>query len=450
MTWGFPRRMDDFRIATNVACIASLAVIAVATAPGPGRATTVRAQTDPGAVTATCPPRPTPTPVHRLARGDHAIHLPWLYRPQPEWRRARMQRLKQVTERLLRIPMSVRDEARHGEWAWKGGVGMIGVLEAVEAGASAHYLADVHAWLEDGRNHGLAGDIRHPNHVVPAWVAFRLRQAMKARNRYPPDGYVALADRAIQWQHSAPRADGALEHRPGQLWDDTLFMAATLPADYGASLGLCGPLSLAAQEVSLHESRLRATDADGPAVDGLWYHGWDARARDHISGGFWSRGNGWAALATSEVLRGLGHDHPDHDTMARYHVEHLTALLRRQDEATGLWRTVLNEVPRPEDFYFETSGSAAIAAAIYRAIADGLLPRDRLADADRARDAIIEKIAADGTVRGVSAGTGVPPRESGIALYAEIDTSQPQPYGQALVLLMIAAELEARSAGWVW
>ena len=43
------------------------------------------------------------------------------------------------------------------------------------------------------------------------------------------------------------------------------------------------------------------------------------------------------------------------------------------------------------------------------------------------------------------AGTGVPSREVGIEIYGRIDTRHPQPYGQGLVLLLLAAENEARA-----
>jgi unsaturated rhamnogalacturonyl hydrolase len=346
--------------------------------------------------------------------------------------------LDKVAGRLLTMDLEPRAEKDVGEWAWKGGVGMIGLLAAADAGAAAPWdlrLA-VAEWLDDGLAAGFAGAFAHPNHTAPAWAALRLSTQRAAAGERPADRHLALAERGVRWLlEDAPRAGGALEHRPGQLWDDTLFMSAPLLAEYGARYDRREALDAAAREVRLHAALLQDADT------GLWHHGWDVVAADAISGAFWARGNGWAALATSEVLRQLPQDHPERAGLIAMHQRHLRGLLRVQDRASGLWHTV---VDRP-DFYLETSGSAAIAAALYRAVSDGYLQRDYLVFADQAHRSVLRRIGPDGTVSGVSAGTGVPSRAVGIEIYGRIDTSRPQAYGQGLVLLLLAAENEARA-----
>ena len=316
---------------------------------------------------------------------------------------------------------------------------MIGLLAAVEAGAGepGAVRADVSAWLDEGLAAGYAGHFVHPNHTAPAWAALHLSAQRAAAGERPADRHQALAERGVRWLlEDAPRTAGALEHRPEQLWDDTLFMSAPLLAEYGARYDRADALDAAAREVRLHADRLQ------DAETGLWYHGYDTAAGDTISGAFWARGNGWAVLATSEVLRHLPPEHPDRAPLIELHQRHLRALLRTQDRASGLWRTVLD---RP-DFYLETSGSAAIAAALYRAVVDGYLARDYLVFADQALRGVRRRIRPDGTITGVSAGTGVPSREVGIEIYGRIDTSRAQPYGQGLTLLLLAAENEARAS----
>ncbi len=403
--------------------------------PGPGTApasTATRTTSLTSTVTATAPvsvtamPAPSRTPT--AAAHDPRLFLPMVLRSDPL--------LDRVARRLLAMDLSTGAETHVGEWAWKGGVGMIGVLAAVDAGAgdADDLRGAVGAWLDEGLAAGAAGVFSHPNHTAPAWVALRLAADDAAAGRRPADRHVNLAERGVRWLLSdAPRAGGALAHRPGQLWDDTLFMSVPLLAEYGARFDRRDALDAAAREILLHAAVLQ------DPITGLWFHGWDIAAGDPISGAYWARGNGWAALATSEVLRHLPFDHPDRATLVALHQRHLRALVRVQDRNSGMWRTVLD---RP-DFYLETSGSAAIAAALYRAVVDGHLEREYLVFADQAYGGVLRRIASDGTVTEVSAGTGVPSRDVGVEIYGRIDRSRPQAYGQGLVLMLLAAKDES-------
>jgi unsaturated rhamnogalacturonyl hydrolase len=256
--------------------------------------------------------------------------------------------------------------------------------------------------------------------MAPAWAALLLHE------HRPKAAYLdqvrAAADFATR---RACRCGGALAHVPGQVWDDTLAMSAPLLARSAGLLGRPDLLDAAADEVTAHAVLLQASD-------GLWFHGWSAIRGDHLSGGRWARGNGWAALATAEVLASLPNGHPDRRLLQSVLSEQLTALAAVQD-SSGLWHTL---VDRP-DYYLETSGSAAIAAAMLSARLPAGVDAERIRRAGRrALAAAYARVGEDGTVTGVSRGTGVAPS---LEVYGQVPTDSIQPYGQGLWLIMAAA-----------
>lgn len=312
-------------------------------------------------------------------------------------------------------------------WDWEGGVAMAALAATsrplVLDGADAH----VRRWIDSALREGRVG-YSHPNNVVGAWAALMLDQRSSVP-RYRP-----LVDRAIEFVvEEAPRVEGSLEHAPDELWVDTLFMCAPLLAHAGTALERPELHDLAADEILAHARRLQNPDT------GLWYHGWTANGGHTFANAYWARGNGWAALATGEVLGQLPRSHPKRESLLRLHQAHLRGLIRAQS-ASGLWHTVVDQ----PDFYLETSGSAAITAALYRAIARGWLSPDQRLFPDAGRRAIEARIARDGTVTGVSAGTGV---GLTLSIYNVIDRHEIKPYGQGLTLFMFAAAEEAGGSG---
>ena len=150
-----------------------------------------------------------------------------------------------------------------------------------------------------------------------------------------------------------------------------------------------------------------------------------------MSAAQWARGNGWAAVAGTELLRNLHDDDSVRQRVRERLASQLTGLAEVQDES-GLWHTVTDQ----PDFYLETSGSAAITAAMLR-IGDvsPSLPELQLAARRGVRGAY-DRVASDGTVEGVSAGTGVAPA---LDVYDMVPNDTIQPYGQGLFLIMASA-----------
>lgn len=391
----------------------------------------------------TSTPSPTPAPVRPT------IYLPTTRRAVTDPTADR------VAARLMAMLDRPGERDRLIVWDWEAGTALVALMTAYGDGRDPRIVAWVDAWLARAVRDGWvdldAPALAIPNHIAPAWGAL-LRDAHVGDGRHEallaaarawltrPSGEggaarVALPNVALGLPEDWPGAWAHLPDRP-ELWDDTLFMAAPFLARYGQMHGDTALVDEAALQILGHARTL----AD-PAT-GVWRHGWSQAAGDHMSGGRWARGNAWAALAATEVLESLPADSPLHAEVRLVLARQLAGLAKLQ-ASSGLWHT---EVTR-FDFYTETSGSAGIVAALYRAIAAGWLPASFRTVADCGFEGVTNRIAADGTVTRVSMGTGVPSAAQGIALYNTIDASRIQPYGQGLVLLMFEARERADAAG---
>jgi len=134
------------------------------------------------------------------------------------------------------------------------------------------------------------------------------------------------------------------------------------------------------------------------AGHGLYNHYWlEKTGRSYIHG--WGRGQGWALLGLLDVA-----EHAD-KTARRYdevigNAQELAESMLRWQLPDGNWWAMVHE---PESGP-ESSTAAFMATAFYRGIRLGLLPAsDFRVPADRAYDAMLANLDADGNLQGVSA-----------------------------------------------
>lgn len=83
---------------------------------------------------------------------------------------------------------------------------------------------------------------------------------------------------------------------------------------------------------------------------------------------FWSRGNGWALWAVTNILSELPEKHPLYKKLLKHYRQHVEGVVAWQDKS-GLWHNVL-DVP---ESYLETSGTAIFTLCIARGIRKGWL-----------------------------------------------------------------------------
>ena len=106
--------------------------------------------------------------------------------------------------------------------------------------------------------------------------------------------------------------------------------------------------------------------------------------------------------------------------------------LKQLQSESGLWHTVLDD----STSYEEVSGSAAIAAGIFKGIRMGILDDSCVRVAEKAILAIMDNVAEDGTVLNVSGGTGM-----GMNAEHYKNILIAPAYGQSLTILAFAEAL---------
>lgn len=314
------------------------------------------------------------------------------------------------------------------EWDWEVGVGLYGLIRHAEASGDNELMASITAWYDWQIGRGLP-----PRQVNSSSPMLPLCVLIDHVDR--PDWETLVQDWADWLMNGLARTeDGGFQHvvkeraNDGELWDDTLFMTCLFLARAGKRFGRKDWVDEAIHQFLVHTRYL------SDPVTGLWYHGWTFNGRHNFAKAFWGRGNCWITVAIPELFSLAGDLIPP--SAARF----LTSVLRAQvktlaklQHADGIFSTLLDDPNSPA----ETSATAGFAYGIQRSLEIGLLPESYRATADRAYEAVVQRIADDGIVLEVSDGT---PMGHDLDFYRKIP-NVPAPYGQALVLLMLVQTL---------
>ncbi len=173
-------------------------------------------------------------------------------------------------------------------------------------------------------------------------------------------------------------------------WTDDMFMASSLLSrvggrtkdpQYGAAVG-----------------RLLTTyTAALQRPDGLFIH---AIEGPHA----WGRGNGFAALGLADALTYLPASWPDRARVLEIYQRHMRALLPHQSD-DGSWRQVVDEPTS----YRELTVTAMTLAAMARGVLHGWLDASYRPVIDKAWQAVLARVSADGAVADVCSSTGAGP-----------------------------------------
>jgi unsaturated rhamnogalacturonyl hydrolase len=179
---------------------------------------------------------------------------------------------------------------------------------------------------------------------------------------------------------------------PFQMWLDGIYMAGPFLAEYAARFDEPSAFDDIAHQIMLIEERTR-DDATG-----LLYHAWDETKgqqwADRLTGRsphFWGRGMGWYVMAIVDVLDFLPRDHDSRPSVIAILDRTAAALVRVQDEATGLWYQIL-DLPERAGNYLEASASAMFVYAFAKAVRNGYLPPDYLSVARRGYHGLLQNL----------------------------------------------------------
>ena len=326
------------------------------------------------------------------------------------------------------------------EWFWGEGVCLLGLVRLARA-ARRPFPPDVIGWLAERLERGVR--VEHVNHLAPVTaLALALRDQPGLRPALEPR-LVELVDWLDQPGSATYDTDGTLEHWPGGVWADTVFMAGLPLAHAGLLLDDDRLVATFARQVERHVAVLQ-----DPGT-GLFVHG---SHRGEVLPCHWGRANAWCALAMVELLEvaaDLGADGVDRVgigaqvEVARTALARQLAALAAHQPPHGVWSVLVDEHPETAGIV-ETSAAAGLGAAVLRAERLLDLPEDVVTAGWRAVRGALGHVGADGTLLRTSAGTILQLVPFG---YSVVRDDRIQPWGQGLALHAVAAAIEALDEG---
>ncbi|KAF5383242.1 hypothetical protein D9615_004867 [Tricholomella constricta] len=192
--------------------------------------------------------------------------------------------------------------------------------------------------------------------------------------------YAKAAAETVEYiTQDAPRAlNGAISHRVDvvELWADFIYMAPPFLAYYAADTANITLLRESVSQCRLYRDRVQAkSDSPEPPFKGLWQH---IQGPQHDDPGLWSTGNAWVAAGMARVLATvlkapLGKGNADLKWRGEAVAELTTWIEEIVNGAVEAGKDayedglVKNYFDKPETFG-ETSGSALMAATVYRMV----------------------------------------------------------------------------------
>lgn len=268
-------------------------------------------------------------------------------------------------------------------YSWEQGVAAQAMLEAGETEWTILLAREaVHRDKADGRV-AIMGDSSTVTDPCVNGVAIGLA-AKETGDVVFVEAYKKLMDWAL---NTAPRnAEGIVYHldtKP-EFWVDSFYMLPPLLAD-------AGYFDEAMKQINGYWQALFNTEA------GLLSHMWDDGKKVFTRKDFWGVGNGWAMAGMARVIDLLPEFRQADKQLLVQRIETLLQNSMRFQRPDALFHDILDN---PESFV-ETNFPQMLAYTVYRGVASGWLTRRWLAEADKIRTAVQEKVDQYGYVQGV-------------------------------------------------
>jgi unsaturated rhamnogalacturonyl hydrolase len=258
------------------------------------------------------------------------------------------------------------------------------------------------------------GKIRFDEHarqfddMQPAILLFNLYKDSKdPRYKKVLDDFAPLVE---MWPTNARGGFWHKYDRPNQMWLDGLYMIGPYSVMYAHYFDKPYFFETIYQQMNL--MRRNMTDPK----TGLLYHAWDdskamgwADRKTGLSPEFWGRAIGWYAVAIMDILDYIPADHPRRQEFINAGLDIINALIRFQDEKTGLWFQVVDRGEDPRN-WLEVSCSCLYTYAIAKAVKTGLLHKSYAQYIHRAYRGVIDSLSFEGEnliVSDICVGTGV-------------------------------------------
>jgi unsaturated rhamnogalacturonyl hydrolase len=219
-----------------------------------------------------------------------------------------------------------------------------------------------------------------------------------------------------QWETTTP--DGITSE--ARYWIDDMYMITAVQVQAYRATGDAMYLDRAALAMVAYLDKLQQPN-------GLFFHAPDSPY-------YWSRGNGWMAAGTAELLRALPNRHPRRARILDGYKRMMASLVTYQGE-DGLWRQLLDN----PQAWPETSGTGMFTFAMVTGVKNGWLDGKVYGRAARkAWLGLVKFIDERGNVRDVCAGTD---KGSSVQYYLDRPRNVGDLHGQAPILWSASALL---------
>lgn len=184
---------------------------------------------------------------------------------------------------------------------------------------------------------------------------------------------------------------------PNQVWLDGLYMGQPFYMEYDSRYGNKEHYSDILNQFKNVYRIMRNP------LNGLYYHAYDESREmfwcDKVTGlsqNVWLRAIGWYAMALLDTYDKADEDESEvRDFLKKALCELVEAMIRYQDEESGMWYQVVNFGGMDKN-YLETSGSSIMAYAILKGVRLGVLPEEYRKYGEKAFDGVTkEKLNVD-------------------------------------------------------
>ncbi|CUO12618.1 Unsaturated rhamnogalacturonyl hydrolase YteR [Turicibacter sanguinis] len=259
-----------------------------------------------------------------------------------------------------------------GFWCYEDGVILKGAVDLYRATNDDEYWSFVERYLNEfvdakGTLKGYKASEYNIDHVNAGKVLFDAYQKTKDE-RYK----VAIEHQMDQLRTHPRTKSGNFWHKnryPYQVWLDGLYMALPFYTQYETVFnGLQNYEDIYHQFMEVYQTH-RNSD------NGLYYHAFDESKslfwcdkETGLSPNYWLRAEGWLLMALIDSIDQMS------ETIFEYYkglidmfIESIDAILPFQDQQSGLWYQVIDQIDR-EGNYLEVSGSAMVIYSILKAI----------------------------------------------------------------------------------
>jgi len=340
-------------------------------------------------------------------------------------------------------------------WNYDHGLQVMAIQKAGEATGEERYLQFVADWIDyfvqpDGTIRTYHMETYNVDWINSGKILF------SAYERTGDERYRKAIEILREQMRKHPRNNAkGFWHKqiyPYQMWLDGIYMAGPFMSEYALRFNEPETFDDVLHQITLIEKHTRDPKT------GLLYHAWDESKAQRwcdpetgLSKYFWGRAVGWYVMAIVDVLDHLPQEHAGRFDLIAILEETATAIVKVQDEATGLWYQIL-DLPNRDGNYLEASASIMFIYAFAKGVRGGYLAQDYLLSARRGYRGVLQnliKIDAQGflTLEKVCGGAGLggePYRDGSFEYYISERIIPNDPKGVGPFIL---AALEMERAG---